>query len=118
MLTAEKIFKSFGPQVVLKDVSLLIRPKERVGVVGANGAGKSTLVRILAGLMEPDKGEVNAHGRSVGYLSQESQCRLGVTVGEEMRSALPGVADVEEKLLAAAAAVAGGDATRAQMAAL
>jgi ATP-binding cassette subfamily F protein 3 len=120
MLTAEKIHKSFGPQVVLKDVSLIIRPRERVGVVGPNGAGKSTLLRILGGLMEPDKGAVSTHGRSVGYLSQESQCRLQVTVGEEMRSALPDVADVEARLVAAAAAVgAGGDGyDKAQMAAL
>ena len=117
MLTAEKISKSYGPQVVLKDVSLIIRPKDHVGVVGPNGAGKSTLLRILAGLTEPDKGEVNAHGRTVGYLSQESQCRLGVTVGEEMGSALPDVADVEARLVAAAAAV-GADSDKAQMAAL
>jgi ATP-binding cassette subfamily F protein 3 len=118
MLTADKITKTFGPQVVLKDVSLLLRPKERVGVVGQNGAGKSTLVKILAGILEPDKGEVNAHGASVGYLSQESQCRLGVTVGEEMRAALPGVADVEARLAAAAAAVGAGDASKSQLNAL
>jgi ATP-binding cassette subfamily F protein 3 len=61
---------------------------------------------------------VNAHGASVGYLSQESQCRLGVTVGEEMRAALPGVADVEARLAAAAAAVGAGDASKSQLNAL
>src|SRR5215218_4465834 len=104
MLTADKIHKSFGPQVVLKDIILLLRPKERVGVVGLNGAGKSTLVKILAGIEDPDKGTVDRHGSSVGYLSQESQCRLGVTIGEEMRSALPGIADIEERLHRAAEA--------------
>ena len=119
MLTAEKIFKSFGPQNVLKDVSLLIRPTERVGVVGPNGAGKSTLLRILGGMMEPDKGTVSAHGRSVGYLSQESQCRLGVTVGEEMRTALPDIADVEARLVAAASAMGTeAGASKANLAAL
>ncbi len=120
MLTAEKIHKTFGPQAVLKDVSLLIRPKDRVGLVGPNGAGKSTLMRILAGLTEPDKGTVSAHNASVGYLSQESQCRLGVTVGEEMRAALPNVADVEERFALAAAAVGtdGDTASRAQLAEL
>lgn len=118
MLTAEKITKGFGAQTVLKDLSLLIRPKERVGVVGQNGAGKSTLVKILAGIEEPDKGKVDVHGASVGYLSQESQCRLGVTVGEEMRAALPGVADVEARLAAAATAVGTGEASRNALAEL
>jgi ATP-binding cassette subfamily F protein 3 len=118
MLTIDKVSKSFGPQVVLKDVTALLRPKERVGVVGLNGAGKSTLVKILAGIEEPDKGTVDAHGSSVGYLSQESQCRLGVTIGEEMRSALPGIADIEARLHKAAEAMAEGDASKADLAAL
>lgn len=118
MLTAEKISKTFGPQIVLKDVTLLLRPKERVGVVGINGAGKSTLVKILAGMEEADKGVVNHHGSTVGYLSQESQCRLGVTIGEEMRSAFPGVDDIEERLLKASHAVAAGGGTKAELAEL
>ena len=118
MITVDKMTKTFGPQTVLKDITLLLRPKERVGVVGMNGAGKSTLVKILAGLEEPDKGKVDHHNSSVGYLSQESQCRLGVTIGDEMRTALPGVGDVEERLARAAEAVAGGDVSKADMAAL
>jgi ATPase components of ABC transporters with duplicated ATPase domains len=118
MLTADNIYKSFGAQKVLEDVSLVIGPRERVGIVGLNGAGKSTLVKILAGLEEPDKGTVNAHRASRGYLSQESQCRLGVTVGEEMRDALPGIADLEARLAKAAEVVAAGDASAADLAAL
>jgi ATP-binding cassette subfamily F protein 3 len=118
MITVEKISKSFGPQNVLKEVTLLLRPKDRIGVVGLNGAGKSTLVKILARIEEPDKGTVNWHGSSVGYLSQESQCRLGVTVGDEMRDALPGIADLEARLLKASEAVASGEASNADVAAL
>jgi ATP-binding cassette subfamily F protein 3 len=118
MLTVDKISKSFGPQIVLKDVTLQLGAKDRVGVVGMNGAGKSTLVKILAGQLDPDKGTVNRHGSSVGYLNQESQCRLGVTVGDEMRDALPGVADIEAKLARASDAIAGGDASKADLAEL
>jgi ATP-binding cassette subfamily F protein 3 len=118
MIIAEKIYKSFGPQVVLKDISLTLRPKERIGVVGVNGAGKSTLVKILAGIVEPDKGTVNHHGSSVGYLSQESQCRLGVTIGEEMRSAFPGVEDIEARLLKASHAVSDDGGSKFDMAEL
>ena len=118
MLTLDKITKGFGPQSVLKDISLVISNKERVGVVGVNGAGKSTLVKIMGGQVEPDKGTVDTHASTVGYLSQESQCRLGVTIGEEMRSALPGVADVEQRLMKASEAIAEGDAGKAEMAEL
>ena len=118
MLQADKISKSFGSQVVLKEVTLQLGSKERVGVVGINGAGKSTLVKILAGIEEPDKGTVNRHNSSVGYLSQESQCRLGVTVGEEMRSAFPGVDDIEARLIKASEAIAEGEGTKTDMAEL
>ncbi|MBB6053772.1 ABC-F family ATP-binding cassette domain-containing protein [Armatimonas rosea] len=117
MLTAEKIYKSFGPQDVLKDITLQLGDRDRIGVVGLNGQGKSTLIKILAGLEEPDKGVVHRHGSTVGYLNQESQCRLGVTVGEEMRSAFPDMADVEARLIAASQAMA-GDASKSDVAAL
>ena len=118
MLTVEKVSKSFGPQNILKDVSFTIGEQDRVGVVGVNGAGKSTLVKMLAGLEETDKGTINRHTSSVGYLSQESQCRLGVTIGEEMRSAFPNVDDIEARLLKASHAIASGEASKTDMAAL
>ena len=118
MLTADKIYKSFGPQDVLKDITLQLGDRDRIGVVGLNGQGKSTLIKILAGLEDADKGQVNRHGSTVGYLNQESQCRLSVTVGEEMRSAFPNMADIEARLLAASHAIAEGDASRADVAAL
>ncbi len=118
MLTAEKLYKSFGPQDVLKDITLHLGDKDRIGVVGLNGAGKSTLIKILAGIEEPDKGTVHRHGRSVGYLNQESQCRLGVTINEEMRSAFPDIADIEARLIQASHAVGSSDATKSDLAAL
>ena len=118
MLTAEKIYKSFGPQDVLKDITLHIGDRDRIGVVGLNGAGKSTLIKILAGMEEPDKGHVHKHASSVGYLNQESQCRLGVTINEEMRSAFPDVGDIEARLMKASDALGAGDATKSDLAAL
>ena len=118
MLTAEKIYKSFGPQDVLKDITLHVGERDRIGVVGLNGAGKSTLIKILAGMEEPDKGNVHRHTSTVGYLNQESQCRLGVTIAEEMRSAFPDVADIEARLMRASDAIGGGDATKTDLAEL
>ena len=118
MLSAEKISKTFGPQTVLKDISLILGDQERIGIVGINGAGKSTFVKILAGIEEADKGVVNRHGSTVGYLNQESQCRLGVTIADEMRDAFPNVEDIEARLMKASHAVADGDMSRADAAAL
>ena len=118
MLSAEKISKTFGPQTVLKDISLILGDQERIGIVGINGAGKSTFVKILAGIEEADKGVVNRHGSTVGYLNQESQCRLGVTIADEMRDAFPNVDDIEARLMKASHAVADGEMSRADASAL
>ncbi|WP_042473497.1 ABC-F family ATP-binding cassette domain-containing protein [Bacillus ndiopicus] len=58
VLEADKISKQFGERVILQDFSFLIQQGDRIGIIGANGHGKSTLLNILAGELEPDKGEV------------------------------------------------------------
>ena len=58
LLKIEGLSKSFGENVVLKDINLEVKPGEIVGLVGENGAGKSTFLKILAGDIEPNKGEV------------------------------------------------------------
>ena len=72
-LDASHISKSHGSSLVLDDMSLTVRPRARIGVVGPNGIGKTTLLRILAGLEEPDSGSVTRTPGSltVGYLPQE-----------------------------------------------
>ncbi|MCH7526875.1 MAG: ABC transporter ATP-binding protein [Planctomycetes bacterium] len=47
----------------LKDVSFEVKPGQAVGVIGPNGAGKSTALRLMAGILRPDEGSVEAHGR-------------------------------------------------------
>ncbi len=58
--------KSFGGAQALRGVSLSILPGEVHGLVGANGAGKSTLIRVLAGLTEPDSGDIVVDGHADG----------------------------------------------------
>ena len=50
---------SYGADEVLADVSAIIRPRDRVALVGRNGAGKTTLLRLLAGELQPDRGEIS-----------------------------------------------------------
>jgi ATPase subunit of ABC transporter with duplicated ATPase domains len=73
-LAAANITKHHAAQLVLSDVTLVVPPRSRIGLVGPNGAGKSTLLRILAGLDEPDTGTVRRlpPDLAVGYLPQES----------------------------------------------
>src|SRR3954451_15490233 len=100
-VVARHISKSFTAVQVLDDVSLVVAPGERVGVVGPNGIGKSTLLRILAGLDEPDTGSV-VRGGTVGYLPQEPEARAGETVRDYLaRRTGVGAAEYEMDALAA-----------------
>ena len=88
ILTASKLNKSFGIETVLENVTFHVNAGDRVGIVGANGAGKSTLMRILAGELQPDSGELYFEkGASIGYLKQRDHFPDGGTVQEEVSKA-------------------------------
>ena len=72
MLTAHHIYKSFGIQSILQDVSFSINEGERVGLIGPNGCGKTTLLKILAGVELPDSGTITRSrpNQRIGYLAQ------------------------------------------------
>jgi ATPase subunit of ABC transporter with duplicated ATPase domains len=78
-LAARNISKSYAAVQVLDRVTLVVSPGDRVGIVGPNGIGKSTLLRVLAGLEDPDRGEIVRSG-AAGYLPQEPEARAGETV--------------------------------------
>jgi ATPase subunit of ABC transporter with duplicated ATPase domains len=82
-LAAANITKHHAAQLVLSDVTLVVPPGSRIGLVGPNGAGKSTLLRILAGLEEPDAGVVRRlpADLAVGYLPQESDADPAESLG-------------------------------------
>jgi ATPase subunit of ABC transporter with duplicated ATPase domains len=101
VLTARDISKSYGAVQVLERVSLVVSPGDRIGIVGPNGIGKSTLLRVLAGVEQPDAGEIVRSG-AVGYLPQEPEPRPGETVrGYLARRTGIGAAEQEMDALAA-----------------
>lgn len=73
---------SFGPNLVLSEVTFTVGPHTRAGVVGRNGAGKSTLLRLVAGELSADSGSIlrNPPTARIGYLAQEHERRAGETV--------------------------------------
>jgi len=65
MIEVMNISKSFNDTLVLDNVSFNIRNGEVVGYVGLNGAGKTTTIRIIVGVLNPDKGDVLINGKSI-----------------------------------------------------
>ncbi|HWL53114.1 MAG TPA: ATP-binding cassette domain-containing protein [Chthoniobacteraceae bacterium] len=87
LLTAQDLVVRYNEQSVLKNASLSIHEGDRIGLVGRNGSGKSTFLRIIAGAMEPDSGNIaRRRGLVVGYLPQEFALDPALTVEENIRA--------------------------------
>ncbi|XP_043708120.1 protein TRIGALACTOSYLDIACYLGLYCEROL 3, chloroplastic-like [Telopea speciosissima] len=81
LIECRNVYKSFGEKHILRGVSFKIRRGESVGIIGPSGTGKSTVLKIMAGLLAPDKGEVLIRGRQrYGLISDEevSGLRIGL----------------------------------------
>ena len=98
LLTVSRIRKQQGASIILKDVSLTQQRFQKIAVAGETGSGKSTLLKIIAGLVQPDAGEVlfeNVRVKgpaeklipghaSIAYLSQHFELRNNYTIEEEL----------------------------------
>lgn len=83
LLQLNEISLTFGGDPVFDDLSLVIQPGDRVALVGRNGSGKSTLMKVMAGLVEADRGDVIAGpGVSVGYMEQDPDLAGFETLGD------------------------------------
>ena len=110
-LTAQGLSKSYGSLEIFCDVDLAVDRGSRVAILGLNGAGKTTLLRMLAGLLEPDTGEVlPGHGLRLGYYAQEHETLdVDRTILEHMRSAAPEQTDTELRRILGAFLFSGDD---------
>src|SRR5438067_3325736 len=85
LLRAADLSLAFGSRTVFRDLTLVVEEGERVGLIGVNGSGKSSLMKILAGAMPPDGGELQLRrGAKVTYLPQEPSFAPGATVESEL----------------------------------
>ena len=83
LLQITDISLTFGGEPVFDGLSLVVQPGDRVALVGRNGSGKSTLMKVMAGQVDVDRGEVIAGtGVSVGYMEQDPQLEGFPTLGD------------------------------------
>jgi len=80
------LYKSFDDQNVLKGVNLTVYKSENVVVLGKSGSGKSVLIRIIIGLLKPDKGEVVVLGQEVSKLAENELNKLRLRIGFSFQS--------------------------------
>ena len=78
LLEIRGLHKSFGGLQVTRDVSLTLRPGNRVGLIGPNGAGKTTLINLITGVLAPSAGSVHLAGEDVSALSQPQRVKRGL----------------------------------------
>ena len=78
-VVARNMIKAFGHVTALRGASLEARPGQILAIVGDNGAGKSTLMKILAGVLRPDAGELEVHGERVVWDNPMSARSAGVS---------------------------------------
>jgi ABC-2 type transport system ATP-binding protein len=81
---AQGLVKRFGDREALKGVSFAAAPGELVAVIGPNGAGKTTLLSILAGILDPDGGELVVGAGAVGWVPQQAALYRRLTVEENL----------------------------------
>jgi lipopolysaccharide export system ATP-binding protein len=114
-LQAERLRKSYGPRVVVKDVHLAVSAGEVVGLLGPNGAGKTTTFYMVVGLVRADDGVIRIDGAEVqklpihrrsrlglSYLPQEASIFRKLTVEENIRAVLELQLGTDGRPLAAA----------------
>ncbi len=72
MLSISNLSFYYGSRAIYDDLSFHVKPKDRIGLIGANGAGKSTLLKLIAGNYTPDGGDISkAKECTIGFLNQD-----------------------------------------------
>lgn len=99
VLSSKNIQKSYGIDIILKNISFNVNEGEKVGLIGANGTGKSTLFKILTNQLEQDNGELFIEkGKVLGYMSQNLSLETSNTIYEELLLVFSELVNIEKKL--------------------
>ncbi len=81
VIDIKNLRKSFGPQEVLKNVSLKLNDGENLAVLGKSGTGKSVLIKCIVGLLKADGGTINVFDKNVSELSEEEMSEMRQKIG-------------------------------------
>ena len=96
MISIDNLSVSFGGWSLFDQISFLINPKDRIGLVGKNGAGKTTILKLIAGLQQPTSGAVTRNADcTIGYLPQQMQVADNTTLIAETAKAFEEVLAIE-----------------------
>ena len=112
MIDLSNISLQFGGKYLFKDVNYKISSGDKISLVGANGTGKSSILKIIAGLLQPESGEVLKQKRiTIGYLPQDHVTHIGKTLLEEASSALTDIIELQNKEISLSEALANPNLT-------
>lgn len=95
VLQMKDVSKSFGGVHALKEVDLNLRKGEVLCLVGENGAGKSTLMKILSGVLTPDKGEIILKGEKMSIRNPAEAYRAGISIVHQELIQIPSMSVAE-----------------------
>ena len=99
MISLDNLTVSYGGWTLFDNISFLINPKDRIGLVGRKGAGKTTLLRIITGEQQPTSGHVTLNGEcTIGYLPQTMRVADTTTLAEETAKAFDEVLRLEAEI--------------------
>lgn len=113
-LMASNLSKSYGSLEIFTAVDLAIDRGSKVVILGFNGAGKTTLLRILAGVDQPDTGQLEpGHGLRIGYYAQEHETiDVKRSVLENMVSSSPNITEMEARKVLGSFLFTGDDSNK------
>ncbi len=98
MIDIVSLSLQFGGKYLYKDVNFKINAGDKISLVGSNGTGKSSLLKMLNGMLEPEKGDIfKRKNLAVGYLPQENVTHKGRPLLEEALAGVPGLKELQEK---------------------
>jgi branched-chain amino acid transport system ATP-binding protein len=95
LLKLESVHVTYGRVEVVKGISLEVREKEIVTLIGANGAGKTTTLKTISGIHPPAGGTVEFQGRKISGLPPHKIVEMGVSQAPEGRQIFPGMSIIE-----------------------
>jgi len=99
VLAIKNLRVEFGPRVLFSDLTFSVNQKERIAFAGHNGAGKSTLMKCIAGIIDPNAGEITKpKGSAIGYLPQEGIHIKGITLWDETESTFAEAKQIQERI--------------------